>query len=142
MPRRKPKKEEKPEAATTMEKPVEMPQEVKQDVQPTATPQPAQPATPPTTGGFTIREATWEEFEKFAPTPRREKPKSRIREAFEMAAFQGKVIKLEGLSPAQVRAVLAAVSMWNMRTTAKVQVKYDMKAGVVYLAPAKPEEKQ
>jgi hypothetical protein len=145
MPRRKPR-EEKPEATVspTVEKPIEVPQEVKPEVQPTATPQPAQPTTPSTTGGFTIKEATWEEFEKFTPTPRREKSKSPIREAYE-AAKSGKVIRIEGLAPAQVRAVLAAVSQWNYREKLvsdrePVRVKYDIKTGVVYLAPAEKLE--
>jgi hypothetical protein len=130
------------EATATVEKPVEA-QEVRQEVQPTAAAQPATPPTTPTEGEFTIKEVTWEEFEKFAPSPRREKPKSKLRQAFELAA-SGKVIKLEGLTPAQVRAVLAVISMWNMREKgvtgkAPVQVKYDIKAGVVYLAPAEKQ---
>ena len=63
-------------------------------------------------------------------------------------AKSGRVVKLEGLTRAQVRAVLAAVNNWNYREKeitgrAPVQVKYDVKAGVVYLAPAeKPAENQ
>jgi hypothetical protein len=143
MPRRKSKPEEKPEA------PVEVPtpQEVKPEIQLTTTSQPTQPITSPATEGFTIKEVTWEEFEKFTSSPRKERSKSKLRQAFEMAA-SGKVMKLEGLTPAQVRAILAAVSNWNYREKemtgrAPVQAKYDMKAGVVYLAPAeKPKEKK
>jgi hypothetical protein len=167
MPRRKSKPKEPetqptPTVLPTLEKLVEVPAPV---------PKPeTQPATSPTTtlstptatatesvvekpateklevvhpAGFTIKETTWEEFERFAPTPRRERGKSPLRQVYEMAA-SGKVVKIEGLAPAQVRAVLAAVSNWNYREKeitgrAPVQVKYDMKAGVVYLAPAKPE---
>jgi hypothetical protein len=148
MPRRKPK----PEAQPATEKPVEVPVPTTPSaVPPTAEVKPeaqqVQSVAPQPTEGFTIREVTWDEFERFAPAPRREKSKSRIREAFELAA-SGKVVKIEGLTPAQVRAVLAAVSIWNSmekhRTgRAPVQAKYDMKAGVVYLAPTeKPEEKK
>jgi hypothetical protein len=134
MPRRKSKepKEVKPEAQPTIEKPVEAPA-------PAPKPE-AQPTTPPTIPsptpeGFTIRETTWEEFERFTPTPRKERSKSPVRQAYEMAT-SGKVVKIEGLSPAQVRAVVAAINRWNFREGNLVRVKYDVKAGVVYLAPA------
>jgi hypothetical protein len=123
-------------------KPGETPKE-EPKVAPPAPPQ-AQPEKPTErpVEKFTIREATWEEFERFVPTSRKERPKSLARQAFEMAA-SGKVVKLEGLSPAQVRAIVAAINLWNYREGNPVQVKYDVKAGVVYLAPAKkPEEKK
>jgi hypothetical protein len=42
-----------------------------------------------------------------------------------------------------VRAIVAAINFWNSREGNLVRVKYDVKAGVVYLAPAeKPAEKQ
>jgi hypothetical protein len=112
------------------------PKEVKPEAQPTTSPTP--PPTPQQIpAAYTIKEASWEEFEKFAPTPRRERPKSPLRQAYEMAA-QGRVVKIEGLAPAQVRAVLAVVSIWNSiekQASGKspVQTKYDMKAGVVLI---------
>ena len=117
----------------------------KEEVRPEA--QPTTPPTPPVTvENYVIKEATWEEFKNFTPQ-RRERPKSKLRKVYEMA-MGGKVVKLEGLTRAQVRAVLAAVNLWNymekeITGRAPVQVKYDMKAGVVYLAPAeKPTENQ
>jgi hypothetical protein len=124
-----------------VEKPVEKPEAS------TAAP-PTQLPAPPERTQYVIKEATWDEFERFTPTSQqRERPKSPIREAYE-AAKSGKVIKIEGLTPAQVRAILGLVSQWNYRekqTTGRepVRAKYDVKAGVVYLAPAeKPAEKQ
>jgi predicted phage tail protein len=133
VPRRKPK-EVKPEATTPptppQTAPVETPVQTVEKL--------AEAATLP----YTIKEATWEEFESFKPTPRKERPKSLTRQAFEMAA-SGKVVKLEGLTPAQVRAILVAINFWNSREGNPVQVKYDVKAGIIYLAPAKkPEEKK
>jgi hypothetical protein len=94
--------------------------------------------------GYTVREVSWDEFEKFTPTPRKERPKTQLREAFEMAAYKNKTVKIEGLKPGQVRAALAAISRWSLRTNARVKVKYDVRAGVIYLAPAErpTEEKQ
>jgi cytoskeletal protein RodZ len=144
MPRRK----SKPKEPETSPQPTELPaQPTTAPTIPTATE--ATTATErlvekPATGKLEIKEATWEEFEKFqAQTRSRERPKSPLRQAFEMAA-SGKVIRIDGLSPAQVRAVLALISVWNRRfIEAPVQVKYDVRAGVVYLAPAKkPEEKK
>jgi hypothetical protein len=149
MPRRK-TKEAKPQEVTPAEvKQEEKPQEVKpveakpQELSPPQPPKPeaarlvineVKPAPAPKPTAPIIRSITWEEFERFEESSGSGR-RSWVKEAIE-AAKSGPVM-LEGLTRGQVAALINYVDKYNSesRNTPKIAYKYDVKKGVVLLAP-------
>jgi hypothetical protein len=109
-------------------KPVEVKPETKPEVKPTPTPE-AKPTTKPE---VKIKSITWEEFEEFAPE--RNIKRSWVKEAIERATREP--VKIEGLTRGQIMALLNQVDKHNLeRREPKIIAKYDIKKGVVLLAP-------
>jgi hypothetical protein len=80
-----------------------------------------------------VKSATWEEFEMFAPEQQPAR-RSWVKEAIERAR-EGPV-RIEGLSRGQIMVLLNQVSRYNSeRREPRIVVKYDVKKGVVLLAP-------
>jgi hypothetical protein len=121
------KKAKQPEVKQEV-KPVEVKPETKPEVKPTPTPE-AKPTTKPE---VKIKSITWEEFEEFAPE--RNIKRSWVKEAIERATREP--VKIEGLTRGQIMALLNQVDKHNLeRREPKIIAKYDIKKGVVLLAP-------
>jgi len=80
-----------------------------------------------------IKTITWEEFERFEKS--RSEKKSWVKEAVERAKT-GPVM-IEGLTRGQIAALINYVDKYNSESfnTPKIAYKYDVKKGVVLLAP-------
>jgi len=90
---------------------------------------------------FTVREATWEEYEKFEPEQRRRKRKSPVRELLERVAAGGRPVEVRGLTRGQILAILSQVTRYNSNATGtKIAYKCDARRGIVLLAPVKEEQ--
>ncbi len=97
----------------------------------------------PTKARFTVREITWEEYERFEPEPRRreQERKSPVRELLERVVAGGRPVEVSELTRGQILAILSQVSRYNRSTTGtKIAYKCDAKRGIVLLAPVKEEQ--
>lgn len=93
--------------------------------------------------GFTVREITWEEYEKFEPKQRRreQERKSPVRELLERVVAGGRPVEVRGLTRGQILAILSQVTRHNRSATGtKIAYKCDVKRGIVLLAPVKEEQ--
>jgi hypothetical protein len=117
------RKKEKPKetAPAVPAAPVEAKQEAKQQ-QPTGK---AKPRTP------SVKRITYEYFEKFNPDNRNRK--SWVKETLEIAAKEP--IMVRNLTRGQIMALINQVDRHNMNSDRKIVYKYDVKRGIVLLAP-------
>jgi hypothetical protein len=119
--------------ARRKEQPTEQP---KQEQQPTQQPkqqqpkqeakqQPTQPSSPK------VKRITWTYFERFNP----DKPnrKSWIKESIELAKKEP--VMVSNLKRGQIMALINQVDRHNMNSDYKIIYKYDVKRGIVLLAP-------
>jgi hypothetical protein len=92
---------------------------------------------------FTVREITWEEYERFEPERRRRgrERKSPVRELLERVVAGGRPVEVSGLARGQILALLSQVTRYNRNATGtRIVYKCDVKRGIVLLAPVKEEQ--
>jgi hypothetical protein len=91
---------------------------------------------------FTVREVTWEEYERFEPEQRRheQERKSPVRELLERVVAGGRPVEVSGLTRGQILAILSQVTRYNRNATGtRIAYKCDAKRGILLLAPVKEE---
>jgi hypothetical protein len=79
-----------------------------------------------------IKRITYEVFENFDPKPRK---KSWIKEVLEIAVKEP--IMVRNMNRGQIMALITQIDKHNMISDYKIAYKYDVKRGIVLLAPKK-----
>jgi len=119
-PKQEPKQQEQPkEAKPTQQQPKEQPKEQQPKKQPTKKPP-------------VVKRITMEYFMKFNTSNSRNR-KSWVKETIERATNEPVMVK--NLTRGQIMALISQIDRYNMNTDRKIIYKYDVKRGIVLLAP-------
>jgi len=121
--KQEPKQQEQPKQAT----PTEAKQQPKEQQQPKQQPK-EQPTKKPKP---IVKRITWTYFEKFNTSSNNRK--SWVKETIERATQEPVMVK--NLTKGQIMALINQVDRHNMTSEHKIVYKYDVKRGIVLLAP-------